>query len=344
VRWNVGMTAALTELHRTGRVGDTLRFYRSPAGVLLGQHQNRHRAVNVSRCLRKNIEIARRITGGTAVYLNSGILAFDLVLDLREFGTRLSNAIAWVATSVAVGVTRIGLPARFQPSGGVVVDGQRIANITGTQDAMTLVFQGFVHLQLDTAARIDALTAPGRQKADAELARLTERSAGLSDFLGRVPSAEEIADALAAGMSNELRLQSVRGEANLAEIKLAAHHAEGADGREVLADRDESEGTFRVGRRKVESGTVEAYVRLTTGDEKLVDLVRIAGDFSMSPTHAVQDLERALRGVSADAAADHAHEMLQTSAVTIFGVAPADIAAAIGAAVRAKPTRVLRSP
>ena len=56
-----------------------------------------------------------------------------------------------------------------------------------------------------------------------------------------------------------------------------------------------SEGLLRVGRKKSENGTVEAYVRLTTGDQKLIDLVCIAGDFTIAPTHACP-LERALRG------------------------------------------------
>jgi lipoate-protein ligase A len=226
----------------------------------------------------------------------------------------------------------------------VVINGQRVASVTGTYDGLTLVFQGFVHLDFDKVAMIDALAPPGRGRAGAEFMRMAERSAGLSDFLGRVPSAEEIVAVLASGMSNELRLQWVPGEASAAETVLAARRTEEAEDPKVLADGNESEGLLRVGRKKSENGTVEAYVRLTTGDQKLIDLVRIAGDFTIAPTHAVQDLERALRGVSADAAADRAHKILQTSIITIFGAAPVDIAAAISAAVRAKPTRVLRSP
>src|SRR5262245_35323431 len=97
-RWNVGMTAALAELHRTGRAEDTLRFYRSPPAMLLGRHQNLRRAVNVDRCARRHIEMTRRITGGGAMYVDPGILAFDLVVDRRNFGASLSNAIAWIAT------------------------------------------------------------------------------------------------------------------------------------------------------------------------------------------------------------------------------------------------------
>jgi hypothetical protein len=66
----------------------------------------------------------------------------------------------------------------------VVINGQRVASVTGTYDGLTLVFQGFVHLDFDKVAMIDALAPPGRGRAGAEFMRMAERSAGLSDFFG----------------------------------------------------------------------------------------------------------------------------------------------------------------
>jgi lipoate-protein ligase A len=87
------LTGALVELHRIGQAPDTLR-YRSPPSVLLGRHQNMRAEVDVRRCLRKNIEIARRITGGSSVYMSPGILAFDLIVKRLDFRPRLRNSIA----------------------------------------------------------------------------------------------------------------------------------------------------------------------------------------------------------------------------------------------------------
>src|SRR5262245_12985381 len=133
-RLNAGMTAALAELHRTGRAGDTLRFHRSPPAVLLGRHQNLRRVVNLAFCRRRDIEIARRITGGLAVQIGPDILAFDLFVGRRDFGPSLANAIAWVSTGLAAGIGRMGLPARFEPSGHVMIDGRIAARVTGTYD------------------------------------------------------------------------------------------------------------------------------------------------------------------------------------------------------------------
>ena len=55
-RWNVAMTAALAELHaQDGDVGDTVRFHRYPACVLLGRSQDIEHAADVEYCRRAGI-------------------------------------------------------------------------------------------------------------------------------------------------------------------------------------------------------------------------------------------------------------------------------------------------
>lgn len=338
-RWNAGMTAALAELHRTDRVVDTLRFYRSAPAVLLGQHQNPRRAVNLERLMRRKIDMARRITGGTPVYVDPGILALDLVIDLRKYGTRLSNAIAQVCTGLAAGLARMGPPARFQPSGRIVIDARHVGQITGTFDGLTMIFQGFIHIDVSADTMTDALAPAASGRATADHAR----SASLADFLGRVPAAQEVIAVLAAGLANELRVQSAMVEASPEEIALAARLADEFDD-EKLSVKSETQGPLHIGRKQAASGTIEAYLRLTPGAERLVEQVRIAGDFSIAPIHAMRDLERALHGVPANDVADHAQEILQSSVITMSGAAPADIAGAIAAAVRNKPVGGSRTP
>lgn len=335
-RWNVGMTAALAELHRTGRMGDTLRFYRSPPAVLLGQHQNPKRAVNLALCRRMGIEVTRRMTGGGAGYVSPGILGFDLLAERRGFGPSLSNAIAWICTGVAEGIARIGLPARYQPSGHVVIDGRVVARVTATYNGLTLIVQGFVH--------VDAEAQPGRtgrrskagKQATLEFMYPPEQMSGLSDFLGRVMPAEEIIGILTAGLADKLKRVFTTDGINAEEAALAERFASGIEA-DPLAVSPSDKGIL-VARQRAESGYIEARVRLAPGARE-IDEVRLAGDFSIAPTHAIHDLEMALRGVPADAAADHARALLEQSVVTMSGVAPVDIAAVIEAAVKSKPAR-----
>src|SRR5262245_22851401 len=114
-RWNVAMTAALAELHRAGRVPDTLRFYRYPKSLLIGRDWVLGRKAGVDRIRRKKIELARRITGGEPIWVHPGILAFDLVADHRLAGTHPGKAADRVRAGVTDGLRRLGLPARPGP-------------------------------------------------------------------------------------------------------------------------------------------------------------------------------------------------------------------------------------
>lgn len=337
-RWNVGMTAALAELHRTGRMGDTLRFYRSPPAVLLGQHQNPKRAVNLALCRRMGIEVTRRMTGGGAGYVSPGILGFDLVAERRGFGPSLSNAIAWICTGVAEGIARIGLPARYQPSGHVVIDGRVIARVTATYNGLTLIVQGFVHVDAEAQPGRTARRSKAGKRGNLEFMYPPEQMSGLSDFLGRVMPAEEIIGILTAGLADKLKRAFTIGEIGAEEAALAERFASNMDAGPLAADASPSDKGILVARQRAESGYIEARVRLAPGARE-IDEVRLAGDFSIAPTHAIHDLEMALRGVPADAAADHARALLEQSVVTMSGVAPIDIAAVIEAAVKSKPAR-----
>src|SRR5215471_19250569 len=88
-RVNIALTAALAELHRAGQCPDTLRFHLYPPSVLIGRNQALERVVNPSYCRRNSIEIARRITGGGAVFMSPGVLAWDIVAERRRFGASL---------------------------------------------------------------------------------------------------------------------------------------------------------------------------------------------------------------------------------------------------------------
>jgi lipoate-protein ligase A len=339
-RWNVGMTAALVDLHRTGRAPDTLRFYRTPPSVLLGRHQHLRSAVNSSRCLGHGVDIARRITGGTAVVLSPGVLGVDLIVERKDFGPSLSNSIAWICTGLAAGIARVGLPARFQPSGSIVIDGRVVGCLTGTSDGLTLIFQGFIHLDNEAHKLAERLAAPAKRAAN--LADAGQTWTSLAAFLGRTPPAEEIVDILVAALANELRRPAQKGEASAVETELAGRFAAEPVDLEPVPDGRTPARETRIGRKRSAGGSVE--VRVTPDEGGQISEIQITGDFSIAPMRAVDDLETALRGVQAEAAADHAREILEQSDVTMSGVAPVDIAAAIAAAVKSKSPRRPRSP
>src|SRR5262245_4922802 len=88
-RWNVAMTAALAELHEEAEIPATLRFHRYPRCVLLGRTQDVGRAADLVYCRSEGIDIARRVTGGGAVFMCPQVLAWDVVVDRVAWSANL---------------------------------------------------------------------------------------------------------------------------------------------------------------------------------------------------------------------------------------------------------------
>ncbi|MHA1964445.1 MAG: lipoate--protein ligase family protein [Candidatus Thorarchaeota archaeon] len=63
---------------------NTLRFWRSDRAVVIGRFQCVHKEVNLSYCEENKISIARRFTGGGAVFHDSGNLNFSICADRTE--------------------------------------------------------------------------------------------------------------------------------------------------------------------------------------------------------------------------------------------------------------------
>jgi len=219
-RWNFAMTAALAELHRMGSLPDTLRFFRFLPSAIVGCTQNLAREVRLDVCQARGIETARRTTGGGAIYMDPGILAWEIVAERRLLGGELSEATARICAGVAAGLVRLSIPARFRPPGDIEVGGRKLCGTAGYFDGPTLVLQGTVLVDFEIADMAEVLTAVDR-------AALGARLTSVAREIGRVPPTVEVEDDLIAGISAVLDLTLLRGKPGDRDIALAERlHAE----------------------------------------------------------------------------------------------------------------------
>jgi len=187
--WNTALTSALATLRAADKIPDTLRFQRFTACVLLGRTQDAHE-VQLDICRQKGIALARRLTGGGAVYMDAGILSWQLVADRRKFGANLAAAAEMICTAVAAAVANFGLPAKFSPPNAIEVDGRKIGGAAGSFEGTTLVYEGTVLVNCDLGLIAEVLTA-------AQVHRLTSFAAH-----GFVPPLAELQRAIAVSISN----------------------------------------------------------------------------------------------------------------------------------------------
>jgi len=238
-RWNIAVTAALLELHRTGDIADTLRFHRYPRSVLVGRHQDLTETVDAERCRRSGVEIARRVTGGGAVYMSPAILAWDLVAARQQVGANLGDAASRVGAMIAEGLRRLGLPVHANASGGIEIDGRKVGGSSGSFDGPTLLMQGTILIDFDRDEMSRLL------KVNTEAAGPAPRVASLADFLGRVPSTEEVRAALLTEMSEAWRAPIAIADLGPDELALAEVLLTGEIGTEEFVRGDAAPTAMR---------------------------------------------------------------------------------------------------
>ena len=214
-RWNISMTAALAEMHRVGRIPDTIRFHRYPRSVLVGRQQSLAQEVDVVRCRQGGVEIARRVTGGGAVYMSPGILAWDVVAGRDRFGSTLAEVSSGISAIVAGGLCRLGVRAMTARPGDIEIGGQKVSGSGGAFEGRTIILQGSLLIDFDREEMASVLKARARGLAPAA------RVASLADFLGRVPSIEEIKAAIMAELPGTWRASIVDGVLRSEELAIA---------------------------------------------------------------------------------------------------------------------------
>ena len=218
-RWNIAMTAALAELHGAGEISDTLRFQRFQPCVLVGRNQDIHREVRLDRCRQKGVALARRVTGGGAVYMDAGILSWEIVAGRRRFGADLAAAAEKICTAVAEGLARLGVPARFCPPNAIAAAGRKISGASGYFEGPTLVYEGTVLVDFDLRDMAEVLRQPDAKGTDATL--LARRVTSMAAILGRAPGIDEIQRALAVSICNCFDFSLTHEVATARELALA---------------------------------------------------------------------------------------------------------------------------
>ncbi len=339
-RFNIALDEAMLELHQSGEIGDALRFIHFQPSALLGRHQSLSLEIDREYCREHGIQVGRRITGGGAIYLDPGQLGWALVFH-RE---RLANAsLAEVARQVceaaAAGLTRLGVEARFRPRNDLEVDGRKIGGTGGFFDGDTLLYQGTVLVDLDTAAMLGALRVPRIKVARHGLDSAAQRVVSLRELLGaRTPTVEAVQRALLSGFQERLGLSfeaAPTGQLErVTERARVLYEAQiGQDAFVAEIDDPTADDGVSVGTCTGAGGTITAYVRREGPGGRRIGQVLITGDFFVAPPRLVFDLESRLRGMEAEAAGEQVTRFFLEHPERVLSMGAGDFRSAIEAAL-----------
>ena len=215
---NMALNRALLEARRAGEAPSTLRFLRFLPAALVGRHGDPARELDLEYCRTHGIAVQRRITGGGPIYMDEGVLGWELYLERDDVGTAEMPAISRrLCEAAARAIVALGAPAQYRAPTEIVVAGRKISGSGGAIEDDALVYQGTLLLDFDVGAMLHVLAATARTLNDAVLAGARAGVINLSEVLGRVPAPAALRGAFIEAFGREFGAQLEEGGLNDAE-------------------------------------------------------------------------------------------------------------------------------
>ncbi len=336
-REQIAFDQAMIDLHVAGRIPDSVRFLRFPPTALIGRHQALSQELKLDYCRENNIRTVRRITGGGALYFDEGQLGWELIFHRSTLGiSSLADLAREICEAAALGLSKLGVDAKYRPRNDIEVDGRKISGTGGFFDGDSLFYQGTVLVDMDATTMVSALNVPKAKLEKKNLDSAAQRVVTLKELLGEAPAIDDIQEALLEGFAQGLGIKPERGEISRAEEDLAKTYFDeeiGTD--EFVAEIDDPTRDADVlsASHTGQGGSVTAHVRVEGASQDRFREVLITGDFFVTPPRIVLDLEASLRGTPVAELRKTVDDFFKSADVGLLTITPDDFATAIENAV-----------
>lgn len=337
-RLNIAIGQAIIERHQAGEAPDTLRFLRFPPTALVGRHQALGQEIDLEYCQANGIGTARRITGGGAIFMEPGLLGWELAVSRQSLGVQsLPELTRKICEAAADGISRLGVDARFRPRNDIEVDGRKISGTGGFFDGDTLFFQGTVLVDMNPADMVSALRVPVAKLEKRELDSAERRVVTLRELLGgSTPDMIAIQAALAEAFCEHFGMAPQADVLSGTEDALARKLLEEEIGTEEFVGGIEEPAAARghlSGTHRCPGGQITVHLRVEGPAQNRVREALLTGDFFVTPPRLIYDLESRLRGVFLDDLEQVVSKFFEQAGVEVLSVTPADFVAALEDAV-----------
>ncbi len=256
-------------------------LWQNRPAVIIGLNQNAHAEVDTEYLLRHDITLARRITGGGAVYHDLGNLNYtivgrsaDIERDYPEYASHMLRALQ-----------SLGVHAELSGRNDILVEGRKVSGYAKRVYKDRLMVHGTLMYDVDIERLTCALTPPTDKLAAKGIASVRSRVANLKDYLPHITSVQALSQALERYLSCEYQ----DGEYMLTDAQRSDIMAT-AQGKFATSDwiYGRSPNCTATYSRRLPCGTVEVHLQIKKGH---IEQCRIGGDFiGNSPITAIEEL------------------------------------------------------
>ena len=284
---------ALDEFCLENLVLDEPYFYlwRNRPSVIIGLNQNAYSEVNLGYLNANGITLARRVTGGGAVYHDLQNLNYTIVAPLPCHPERCPEPVEGrsegsTPVPIVEALRQLGVPAELTGRNDIFVEGRKVSGYARRVSKRQEIIHGTLMYDVDLDTLTHVLDTPESKLNAKGIGSVKSRVANLKDYLPGFNSLDEVQAALQDILaSGDYKMELTENQ--LAEIRR-------------MADEKFSTWDFIYGRSrqadlvrsaKLPCGTVEAAISLDRG---LITGISFSGDFLFD--EPVEGLAAALVG------------------------------------------------
>lgn len=263
-------------------------LWRNAPSVIIGLNQSAYAEVNLDYLKEHGIALARRVTGGGAVYHDLQNLNYTIVGKSRDLNADYPDYLHYMVNALR----QLGVPAELSGRNDIMVDGRKCSGYAKRVWKDRLMVHGTLMFDVDLSVLQQALSVPGSKMAASGVASVRSKVANLKDYLPGYADVLALKDALHAILAE-----------NDSEVKLTVGQQAEI---EKIADEKFRTWDWLYGRspeaefkasRKFPCGTVEMSWSVRHG---LLEDVRFGGDFLGN--RPAEDLAARLDGLRYDKA------------------------------------------
>lgn len=234
-------------------------LWRNRPAVIIGLNQNAYSEVNLPYLNGKGITLARRVTGGGAVYhdlqnMNYTIVGKDVTPE-----------------PFAAALRTLGIPAELSGRNDIFVEGRKVSGYAARVWHERSIVHGTMMYDVDLDTLSKVLDTPGSKMEAKGISSVKSRVANLKEYLPQFPSLDELQAKLQEILSDGDGVMPV-SEEQLSQIKAIAQE-KFASWDWIYGHSHEADLSHR---RKLACGTVEARVCIDRG---IITRMDFAGDF-----------------------------------------------------------------
>ena len=257
--WNMAHDAFLLE-----RRADTVFcLWQNAPAVIIGRNQSAYAEVNLPFIREHGILLARRVTGGGAVYHDLGNLNYSLAGPAKIIENHYDT--------VASALRRMGVPVERSGRNDLLLEGRKCSGYAKRLYKDRMLIHGTLLWDVDLETLTEALSVPGSKMEAAGIASVRSRVVNLKPYLPQYRTIDAFRSALQeilAGTDPVTSLSAEEREVVSAEADDKFRRWDWIYG--------ESPVTAFENRKKFPCGTVEARFSLKHG---LLETVEFRGDF-----------------------------------------------------------------